>query len=247
MRARLITAGLLIVLVGCASQPEATIPPLQRRAAPVGFPAALYAEAHANGEPVYRIEPERSEVVILAYRGGSLRRFGHDHAIASRDVKGYVLLPAAIVSAQADLYVPVESLQVDEPAKRAQAGFDTQPSQQDIDGTRRNMMDKVLEATRYPFVALRVTPQAGELPRVTLQAEVTLHGTTRTLPITVRIDTGGGDTLEASGRFALNQTDFGIVPLALLAGAVRVEDRIDIEFHLHAVRVPPAASLPPLD
>ena len=59
-------------------------------------------------------------------------------------------------SGRADLYVPLDTLVVDEPALRAEAGFDTQPSAADIAGTRRNMLEKVLEADRYPFALIAV-------------------------------------------------------------------------------------------
>lgn len=237
----LTTVVALAVLGGCAAPP--TAPVAERPTAPSGFPTEPYEHALAQGAAVYRIEPERSDVVVRVYRGGSLARFGHDHVVASRDVRGYVALAAPLTASQADLYLPVDSLQVDEPARRAQAGFDTQPSQSDIDGTRRNMTDKVLEAQRYPFVVLHLTPVRGEPPRLTLNATLTVHGTTRTFPVEVEVDTASAGTIEARGRFTIRQTDFGMTPYALFGGALRVEDKVDIDFLLHGSRIAPGAGL----
>lgn len=236
-----VVVTLLVVLAGCAAPP--TAPVAEQPTVPAGFPTEFYTQALAQGEAVYRLEPERSEIVVRVYRGGSLGRFGHDHVVASRDVRGFVLLARRGVDARADLYLPLDSLNVDEPARRAKAGFDTQPTQSDIDGTRRNMMDKVLEAQRYPFVTLHLTPAQGEPPQMKLNAALTMHGTTRTFPVEVEIDTASAGTLEARGRFTINQTDFGMTPYALFGGALRVEDKLDVDFDLHGLRIAPGAML----
>lgn len=237
----LFVVAALALLGGCVAPPPA--PVVERPTVPDGFLTAPYAQALAQGEAVYRIEPEQSEIVVRVYRGGSLARFGHDHVVASRDVHGYVLLARRGQDARADLYLPLDSLNVDEPARRAQAGFDTQPSQADIDGTRRNMMDKVLEAQRYPFVTLHLAPLRDEPPHLALKATLTMHGTTRTFPVDVDVDTANAGMLEARGRFVVKQTEFGMTPYALFGGALRVEDRLDIDFRLHGLRVAPGTTL----
>lgn len=242
MRAAL-AAALLFVLAACTSRVPTAVP--HPAAAPAGFPAARYAQALARGEPVYRIDPERSQILVRVYRGGPLARLGHDHVVAGRDVRGYVLLPRAAAYAQADLYLSLASLAVDDPALRAQAGFDTRPSPQDIEATRRNMMSEVLDVARYPFAVLHVIPGVGAPPRLVLTAELTLHGVTRALPITAALEPTSAGGLAANGRFSLKQTDFGIEPYAVLGGALRVEDSIDIDFQLHAVRVAPDEKLLP--
>jgi hypothetical protein len=74
----------------------------------------LYRAALARGEPVFRVDPARSLVVIEAHRAGSLVRVGHDHVVASHDVQGY----AAPDQGRSDLYVPLGRLVVDEPELR---------------------------------------------------------------------------------------------------------------------------------
>lgn len=226
-------------LVACAPMPTAPAAPAP--AVPAGFPADDYAKAAARGEPVFRLDPTQSVVVMRVYRGGALARFGHDHVVASRDVHGYLLLANNSAERRADLYAPLASLSVDEPALRARAGFDTQPSQQDIDGTRRNMLEKVLEAGRFPFVSLHVDRAMGDPPVLRVNAAATLHGKTHAQSIALQLDTASANTVYVRGRFSVKQTDFGITPYSLLGGALRVEDRVDIEFDLAATRVVPGA------
>jgi polyisoprenoid-binding protein YceI len=175
------------------------------------------------------VSPERSLVTIEVRRAGSLARFGHDHVVASRDLRGYV----APDEGRADLYVPLERLTVDEPALRQAAGFATTPSEDDIAGTRGNMLDKVLEADRFPFARIRVSGTGAGAG--TMGVEITLHGTTRALEAPVQVDRRG-DEIDVSGRLALDQSDFGIKPFSILGGAVQVQDRIELRFRITATR-----------
>jgi len=225
MSLRIVAVALL--LAGCAPQPPA--PERIERGAPPEFPAAYYKQALAQGKAVFEVDTAQSLVTIVVRRGGSLARLGHDHVVAAHDVAGFVL-PA---EGRADLWLQLDRLAVDEPKLRAEAGFDTQPSESDIEGTRHNMLERVLEAERYPFVLLRVKSADAAAGRIS--AAITLHGVTRDVQIPARIEQGG-DGIAASGRFELKQTDFGITPLSVLGGAIQVQDRMELGFSIRARR-----------
>jgi len=195
--------------------------------APADFPEAYYQQARARGVQVLRVDPERSLVSIEVRRGGRLARLGHDHVVASHDVRGYV----AVADGRADIYVPLDRLVVDEPALRAEAGFSTQPSPDAIDGTRVNMLTKVLETERFPFALIRISRRTAD-PQ-TLGVAITLHGTTRSLEVPARIEETP-DGVSVSGKMSFKQSEFGIVPLAVLGGALLVEDRVDLRFRILA-------------
>ena len=57
-RARRAAVALVLVLGGCVTAPPA--PVAERATVPAGFPTEPYAAALAQGEAVYRIEPENS-------------------------------------------------------------------------------------------------------------------------------------------------------------------------------------------
>ena len=230
-RVRHATAVLAALLAACSLQ--APRPAAPKPQIPAEFPAAYYEQAAAQGKPVFSASPERSLVTIEVRRGGSLARLGHDHIVASHDLKGYL----ASDEGRADLYVPLERLTVDEPALREEAGLDTKPSEADIAGTRDNMLNKVLETERFPFARIRVSGAgavAGTGAR-SISVEITLHGTTRALEIPVQVD-NRTDEIEVSGQLALNQTDFGIKPFSILGGAVQVRDRMELRFRIVATR-----------
>ncbi|MBM3346765.1 MAG: YceI family protein, partial [Betaproteobacteria bacterium] len=179
-------------------------------------------------------------------------RFGHDHVVASRHVQGWITLgtnagvgqlpPPAAGRPRADLSVALDRLTVDEPALRAAAGFDTQPSAQDIAGTRTNMLDKVLQAERHPRLLVQVRQSAraifGAGDASDMEAVITLHGVTRTLPVRVALE-GDRNALAARGSFTVLQSDFGIQPFAILGGAIQVQDRLAVRFELQARRFTP--------
>src|SRR5947209_17218286 len=138
------------VLAGCA--PLLRGPAPAPATPPADFPEGYYREALAQGKPVFRVDSRESLVVIEVRRSGSLARLGHDHVVASHEVGGYV----APDEGRADLYVALARLEVDEAALRAEAGFDTQPTESDIEGTRANMLVRVLEADKFPFALISV-------------------------------------------------------------------------------------------
>ncbi len=211
------------LLSACAPQ----VREAPRPEAPPEFPHGFYEQAAAQGKPVLRIDPASSVVVLTVRRGGSLARFGHDHVVASHGIQGYVAPEAG----RADLYVALDGLQVDEPALRAEAGLDTQPSEADIEGTRANMREKVLETGRFPFALIHATSGAPG----TLAVELTLHGARRSFEVPAKLEKQGED-LAVQGRFAFNQSDFGITPFSILGGAVQVQDRVELRFRVLARR-----------
>ena len=105
---RILAAVLISIVAACAQHPPAPLPAVE---APAGFPVAYYRQAAAQGTPVMQIDPAASLVAIEVYRGGSLARLGHDHVVASHDVRGFVAPNAK----RADLYFRLDSLVVDEP------------------------------------------------------------------------------------------------------------------------------------
>jgi polyisoprenoid-binding protein YceI len=220
MKRALIVAALL---AGCAAAPPP--PPAPTPAADNA--AGWYRAAAAAGTKVLAIDPAQSLIAVTVRRGGALARLGHDHVVASRTVTGF----AAPTQGRADFSFRLDQMTVDEPALRREAGFDTQPSAEAIAGTRTNMLGRVLEAERYPLVALHAEQPAGA--GGALRLSITLHGTTRTLMVPTRIE-AGADGVTATGTFQVRQSDFGITPMSVMGGAMTVLDTLELRFRIVA-------------
>src|SRR5438309_846787 len=220
------------MLAGCALLPREPAP--APAAVPADFPEGYYREALAQGKPVFRVDPAESLVVIEVRRSGSLARLGHDHVVAGHEVGGYV----APDEGRADLYVALARMQVDEPALRKEAGFDTQPTEADIEGTRANMLEKVLEADKFPFALIGVSGANARRGDVALSVTITLHGSTRTLQVPAKIE-ADADGMSVAGRFSFEQPDSGSTPYSLLGGAIAVSNAVELRFRIIA-RLPAA-------
>lgn len=216
----------LLLATGCAPVPQPAPPP---GIAPPALDEAYYRTATGRGAAVYRIEPGNSEVLVRVYRGGRLARLGHDHVVSSREPRGFIDADKG----RCNLYIAVESLVVDDPAQRAAAGFDSTPSESDIAGTRSNMLEKVLDAERFPFVVVRV----GTVSQAVIEAEISMHGVTQPVRIPGKIELSP-ERIDVTGSFALNQSDFGIEPFSVFGGALAVQDRVELSFAIRAVRMP---------
>ena len=98
------------------------------------------------------------------------------------------------------------------------------------------MRTEVLRTADYPVIRLvsrEVQPNEGGFHVV---GAMTLVGQTRTVPLDV-VTRITGDTLEAGSTFSVKQTDFGITPFrGGPGGAVKVADRVTIDFKAVAVR-----------
>ena len=221
-----LAAAVIGLISACMSPPPVPEPPAT--AAPPEFPAAFYRDAAAKGTRVFAIDPTDSLLVIEVYRGGSLARLGHDHVVASHDVQGFV----APGFGRADLYVSLDRLVVDELRLRSEAGFDTEPSAEDIEGTRRNML-KALDAAMHPFALVSVEGAKDASGTAEMRVTLTLHGFARSVQVPMRIEVVG-DTVSVVGRLTLKQSDFGITPLSVLGGAIQVQDPVSLRFSVRA-------------
>ncbi|UGQ49010.1 YceI family protein [Massilia endophytica] len=212
---------LVPVLLAACSQPAPGPAALHVQAAPAS-PAAALPRLHGE---VLRIDPAASLITIVVRRGGRFALLGHDHVLAARAIEGEIM-PG---SGRAALRFRLDQLTVDEAALRSAAGLASQPSADAVAGTRDNMLRKVVEAERYPWVAVAVEAAAPGM----VNADISLHGQTRRYAVPAAIGAGSGG-MAVSGAFVLKQSDFGIVPFSVLGGALQVQDAMELRFDLRA-------------
>lgn len=200
--------------------------------------ASLLAFGVASAQDgAYRLDPTASDLHWRVYSAGAFARLGHDHVISAAGLTGSAAASAAEGTVRFELEIPVMELVVDDPALRARYGdaFATEPSPDDIAGTRRNMLgDAVLDAERHPSIRVSGTGplRAGE---VTLDLTVELVGRTAELTVPARV-TLDDVALEAEGEFELTHTALGMRPFRVMMGALQVADRMDFTYRVRAAR-----------
>ncbi|MTV36634.1 YceI family protein [Duganella radicis] len=212
----------LWVLAACSQlPPPAAAPAPTVAAAPPAAPAPL-----PDAGPLLHIDTARSLIAVTVRRGGVLARLGHDHVVASHAISGTV----SPSQNRADFTFRLDEMKIDEADLRQIAGLDKQPSADAIEGTRHNMLTKVLDAERYPVVSVHAQRGAAGQP---LQVAITLHGVTRTLAIPVALREENG-AITVKGTVNLKQSDFGLTPFSVMAGAMSVQDQMELRFELNA-------------
>lgn len=233
---RIVIAGWLLgALVACQAPapitptPQAALPDLHQQ----------YREL-ARSSKVYVVDPSASKLRIYVYRNGAAAQLGHNHVLSAPKFEGYVALPAEkAAAAQFEIRLELNDLVVDDPAIRAETGgnFSSKRSESDIEGTRRNMLgERGFDAERFPIVRLRSTAIEGDWPMLIAQVEITLHGITRAVPATLRVE-HDDKQLTASGSFLLRQREFGMEPFSALGGLMSVQDGVVVAFELKAESV----------
>jgi hypothetical protein len=121
----------LAVLAACSQLPP-----------PAAAPAPAPLPPLADAGPQLNIDSAHSLIVATVRRGGVLARLGHDHVVASHAISGSVTPQAN----RADFTFRLDEMKIDEADLRRIAGLEKQPSADAIEGTRHNMLTKVLDA-----------------------------------------------------------------------------------------------------
>ena len=200
--------------------------------------AANPAGAQQDPSEVFEIDAQRSDIHWRVYRDVPLARFGHSHVISVGVPDGVVNLGADPSQASFELEIPVADLIVDDPRLRSEGGeeFSSQPSAEDIAGTRENMLgEPVLDGDRFPLLRVSGRNWTGpaEAESIDLTIEILGRSIEVAVPTQVVID---GDNLAANGSFTLTHETLGMQPFSVMMNAVRVAEGIDFFYEIHAER-----------
>ncbi len=160
------------------------------------------------------IDPAASKVTLRVYKSGLFSAFAHDHTIAAPVVSGR--LDAAQRSIE--LKFSTQDMKVMDPgvgdSERAE-----------IERTMKS--EKVLDVTRFPQVTFTSSAVETSGSGYQVHGQLELHGVSQ--PIEVPVSFSGG---RYSGSVKLKQTDFGITPVRIAGGTVKVKDVIEVIFEI---------------
>ena len=220
----------LLGLVACQTRPPAA------PATPAAQQPGTASFTIPPGARELKVNPEESLLQILVYRGGAMARLGHNHVIASHQLKGVVYLTDDPLATRFDIQLPVNELTVDEPALREAAGADFPPGvpQSARDGTRTNLLSAaLLDGPNYPTIRLRATDIRAAGEGFDAGVEVTLKDLTQVLRVPVQVQRGDGNIV-ARGEFPLTQSQLGLKPFSVAMGSLVVLDEMHVRFEVSA-------------
>jgi len=98
--------------------------------------------------------------------------------------------------------------------------------------------EKVLDVRKYSeidFTSTGVsdTKKAADGWELTLRGKLKLHGVEKPVSFPLHVHVGNGE-LRSQGEVSILQTDYGITPVKVGGGAVKVKDRLKITFNIVA-------------
>jgi hypothetical protein len=165
------------------------------------------------------IDVKNSVMTVHVYKAGVFSAMAHDHEIAAPVASGSVDAAAHHV----ELHASAGALQVHDP----------KGSEKDRSEIQKTMLGPdVLDVEHHPEIIFRSTgAEPAGADSWTVRGDLTLHGQTR--PVTLSVSEKAGHYV---GAARIKQTDFGIKPIKVAGGTVRVKDEVQIDFDIQLAR-----------
>ena len=188
----------------------------------MGFSLAVVVPG-AYGQ-VHAIDSRNSKLIVHAYKSGLFSGFADNHEIEAPIAEGNIDESALRVS----FVIESRRLKVLDP----QLSPDKRRQVQE-----RMLGPDVLDSERFPkieFQSTRVEQAAQGSMLVT--GQLSLHGAVR--PISIRVSSNNG---HFQGTSSLKQREFGITPVSIAGGTVKVKDELKIDFDILTDTQPNAA------
>ena len=162
------------------------------------------------------IDAEHSGLKVRVFKTGFFSAFAHNHEIDAPITQGAV---DASEHGSVELSVDARKLRVDDPEV-------SEKDRNDIQKT--TLGPEVLNSEHFPEIVFKSTAvEPNGADRWAVRGELTLHGQTR--PVAVDVSYRAG---HYTGQATLKQTEFGIKPVSIAGGTVKVKDAVRVEFDI---------------
>jgi polyisoprenoid-binding protein YceI len=157
-----------------------------------------------------------SVLKIRVFKSGLFSGFAHNHEIEAPIAEGRVNLS---VTPGVELRVDARKLRVLDPEASTK---DRAEIQKTMDGPQ------VLDSFRFPGISFHSTAvESKSDERWTMRGNLDLHG--KTSPVAVEVTLKDG---HYRGSARIKQHEFGITPISLAGGTVKVKDEVAVEFDI---------------
>jgi polyisoprenoid-binding protein YceI len=168
---------------------------------------------HASSQKA--IDTQRSALTVRVYKAGMFSPFGHEHTIRAPIQDGTFDEDRRSV----EFVVDSRTLRV----------VDSGVSDKDRADIQNTMLSpKVLDSSQFGEIRFHSTQVSGSGEnRWTVHGDLTLHGQTH--PVKVDVERQDG-RYRGFGR--LRQSEFGITPVAVAGGTIKVKDEVRVEFEV---------------
>jgi polyisoprenoid-binding protein YceI len=179
----------------------------------------------------YQLDSSSSRFTVRAFAGGMLSALGHSPTLAIRHFSGEIAFnPDAPDRGGLRMEIQADSLEVTDDIKSSD---------------RREMQDTmnrdVLKIEQYPSITFESKSTSVDKIgdgrfKVALNGNLTLRGVSRNVPVIAQVTTSGELLLRASGEFSILLSDYGIPPVSVAGGALKLKDELKFSFDIVARR-----------
>jgi len=168
--------------------------------------------------------PNRGHFQIHVGTAGLFGAFAHNHVIRAETISGCAKLDSQDLTKS--------SISLDFPASAIRV-IDPNDSTKDRAEVQQTMETEVLQIMKFAKVTFESTKveRAGS-DRFLVHGNLTIRGNTQPVVIPVTLTRGTDGTIQVAGEYKFKQTTFGIKPIQLAAGTIKVKDELQIEFEL---------------
>lgn len=166
-----------------------------------------------------------SKLTVRAFKTGLFSGFADNHEIEAPIKEGSVDEAAGRVK----FTVESQRMKVLDPQMKPARRQEVQ---------ERMLGPEVLDSSHFPQIMFESSSvERPSKEAFVVHGQLSLHGVTRPVVVKVRSENGS-----YRGTCALKQRDFGIAPISIAGGTVKVKDELQIEFDIHTA--PNAANSP---
>jgi len=176
------------------------------------------AIAAPASEPDPLIDTSQSAITVHVFKTGLFRSFADNHEIRAAVKSGFIKNTLPV---RANIVVDARDLRV----------LDPDATPKDREHARVRMLGpEVLNVNRFPEIRFEsISGERTKSGEWIVHGQLTLHGQSRPMVTTIIEDQG-----HYRGAMTLRQTDYGITPISVAGGTVKVRDELKIDFDIVA-------------
>jgi polyisoprenoid-binding protein YceI len=166
------------------------------------------------------IDTTRSLISIHVGKAGLLSKAGHEHWVNAPISSGTITETGELA---VEFKVETAKMTV-----KPDVAIDAKTQAQ----IQKDMEEMTLDTKQYPEISFHSTRiEAAGPGQWMVQGELSLHGVTRPVKMIVA-RTGDG----YAGDVMLRQTDFGIKPISMAGGAIKIKNEIDVAVQMYSAK-----------
>lgn len=198
---------------------------MARRLATALLLAVLFAVTPVIAADNACVIADRGFFRIYVDAGGLFSAFAHDHLIEATRIDGCASVDAQnLAKSSVKLSFPSAAIRVMDPKESAD----------DKAKVQKTMETDVLHVSEFPTISFDSTSVAADTEgRYRVSGTLTIRGKSSPVTIPVSVTRQDDRTYRVTGTYKFKQSTFGIEPIRLMGGTVRVKDEIRAEWELY--------------